>query len=153
MFFYGMKMELEKPNISIGKIKAAVEKNNKDNFAVIARTESLVQGHGHDVALERAKMYTDAGCDGFLIHSKSKTPDEVLKFADMYHSAGLKTPLVCVPTTYNQVTKQQLEDSGFSMAIYMQITQLGLLLVYLKKCFLQLLAEALFLLEMSTQSQ
>ncbi len=68
--------------------------------------------------LERAKMYTDAGCDGFLIHSKSKTPDEVLKFADMYHSAGLKTPLVCVPTTYNQVTKQQLEDSGFSMAIY-----------------------------------
>ena len=23
-----------------------------------------------------------------------------------------------MPTTYNQVTKQQLEDSGFSMAIY-----------------------------------
>ena len=116
--FYGMKMELEKSNISIGKIRAAVEKNNKDNFAVIARTESLVQGHGHEIALERAKMYTEAGCDGFLIHSKAKTPDEVLKFADMYHAAGIETPLVCVPTTYNQVTKKQLEDAGFSMAIY-----------------------------------
>ena len=116
--FYGMKKILEKPETMIGKLKAAVEKNNKEDFAVIARTESLIQGHGFDVAMERARMYTDQGIDGFLIHNKNKTPDEVLKFAEIYHAANLSTPLVCVPTTYNQITKKQLEDAGFSMAIY-----------------------------------
>jgi len=116
--FYGMKKELEKPEIMVGKVRAAIEKNNREGFAVVARTEALIQGRGHEVALERARMYTDAGCDGFLIHNKNKTPDEVLKFAELYHAAGLTTPLVCVPTTYNQVTTQQLHDAGFSLAIY-----------------------------------
>lgn len=116
--FYGMKAQLERPEIMVGKIKAAVEKNSKDGFAVIARTESLIQGHGFDVALERARMYTAEGIDGFLIHNKNKTPEEVLRFADMYHAAGIETPLVCVPTTYNQVTTKQLHDAGFSLAIY-----------------------------------
>ena len=116
--FYGMKAELERPEIMVGKIKAAVEKNSRDGFAVIARTESLIQGHGFDVALERAKMYTAEGIDGFLIHNKNSTPDEVLKFAEKYHAAGLETPLVCVPTTYNQITTKQLQNAGFSLAIY-----------------------------------
>ena len=116
--FYGMKKELEKPNIMVGKIQAALDNKVNDDFAVIARTESLIQGRGLDVAMERARMYIDAGCDGFLIRSKSKTPDEVLEFADKYHAAGLKTPLVCVPTTYNQVTLNQLENAGFSLCIY-----------------------------------
>ena len=116
--FYGMKKQLEKPEIMMGKLKAAVEKSNKDGFAVIARTESLIQGHGFDVAMERARMYIDQGIDAFLIHNKNDTPEEVLKFADIYHKANLKTPLVCVPTTYNQVTTSQLENAGFSMAIY-----------------------------------
>lgn len=116
--FYGMKQVLEKPEVTMGKLRAAVEKNNKEDFAVIARTEALIQKHGHDVALERARMYTDTGIDGFLIHSKATSPDEVLKFADMYHSAGITVPLVCVPTKYNQITKEQLNNAGFSLAVY-----------------------------------
>jgi phosphoenolpyruvate phosphomutase len=116
--FYGMKKELEKTSTMVGKIKAAVEKNNKDGFAVIARTEALIQGRGIDVAIERAKAYTDAGCDGFLIHNKNKTPDEVFRFIDRYHAENLKTPLVIVPTTYNQITVNQMNDVGISMAIY-----------------------------------
>ena len=116
--FYGMKKELEKTSTTVGKIKAALEKNNKPGFAVIARTESLIQGRGIDVAMERARAYTDAGCDGFLIHNKNKTPDEVQEFCERYHAAGLTTPLVIVPTTYNQMTTQQMKDSGVSLAIY-----------------------------------
>jgi len=116
--FYGMKQSLETPEIMCGKIKAAVEKRLDKDFAIITRTESLIQGHGHDVAMERARMYNDAGCDAFLIHSKSKNPDEVLKFADMYHKAGLRAPLVCVPTTYNTVNINELNSAGFSLAIY-----------------------------------
>ena len=116
--FYGMKKELEKTEATVGKIKAALEKNNKPGFAVIARTEALIQGRGIDVAIERAKAYTDAGCDGFLIHNKNKTPDEVQRFCDRYHSEGIETPLVIVPTTYNQMTTKQMEESGISLAIY-----------------------------------
>jgi len=116
--FYGMKQSLETPEIMCGKIKAAVEKRTDKDFAIITRTEALIQGHGHEVAMERARMYNDAGCDAFLIHSKSKTPDEVLKFADMYHKAGLRAPLVCVPTTYNTITTDELSSAGFNLAIY-----------------------------------
>jgi len=116
--FYGMKKELEKTNIMVGKIKAAIEKNNKPGFAVIARTEALIQGRGIDVAMERARAYTDAGCDGFLIHNKNKTPDEVLRFAEKYHSSGIQTPLVIVPTTYNQITVDQMRNAGISLSIY-----------------------------------
>jgi phosphoenolpyruvate phosphomutase len=101
-----------------GKIKAAVEKRLDKDFAIITRTEALIQGHGQLVALERAKMYNDAGCDAFLIHSKSKTPEEVLEFADAYHKANLRAPLVCVPTTYNKVTIDELNSAGFSLVIY-----------------------------------
>jgi phosphoenolpyruvate phosphomutase len=116
--FYGMKKEMEKIPTMVGKIRAAIEKNNKENFAVIARTEALIQKHGIDVAMERARAYTDAGCDGFLIHNKNQTPDEVLLFAEKYHAAGITTPLVIVPTTYNQITTQQMKDAGISLAIY-----------------------------------
>ena len=116
--FYGMKQSLESPEIMCGKIKAAVEKRLDNDFAIITRTESLIQGHGQDVAMERARMYNDAGCDAFLIHSKSKSPNEVLEFADRYHKAGLKAPLVCVPTTYNTVSIDTLNSAGFSLVIY-----------------------------------
>ena len=116
--FYGMKAEMEKIPIMVGKIRAALENNNKDGFAVIARTESLIQGHGLDVAIERAKAYTDAGCDGFLIHNKNKTSDEVMRFCDRYHDDGLTTPLVIVPTTYNMITVEQMKNCGISLAIY-----------------------------------
>lgn len=116
--FYGMNENLAETPVAVGKIQAALEKRLSDDFAVVARTESLIQGHGQEVALERARAYNDAGCDGFLIHSQSDTPDEVLRFADAYHGAGLRAPLVCVPTTYNQVSLDQLEAAGFSLAIF-----------------------------------
>tara|TARA_Y100001972_G_scaffold78510_1_gene95400 strand:- start:269 stop:1159 length:891 start_codon:yes stop_codon:yes gene_type:complete len=116
--FYGMKAQLEKPEIMCGKIKAAVEKRLDKDFSIITRTEALIQGHGQEVALERARMYNDSGCDAFLIHSKSKTPDEVLNFADAYHREGLRAPLVCVPTTYNSVSIDTLNNAGYSLVIY-----------------------------------
>jgi 2-methylisocitrate lyase-like PEP mutase family enzyme len=45
---------------------------------VIARTEALIAGLGQDEALRRGEAYAEAGADGVLIHSKQKTPDEIL---------------------------------------------------------------------------
>ena len=53
-----------------------------------------------------------------MIHNKNKTPDEVQRFCERYHAEGLTTPLVIVPTTYNQMTTEQMKNSGVSLAIY-----------------------------------
>ena len=48
----GPNERLEEPSVAVGKIEAALEKRLNDDFAVVARTEALIQGHGEAVALE-----------------------------------------------------------------------------------------------------
>src|SRR6201984_373489 len=45
-----------------------------------ARTEALIAGLGQAEALRRGAAYAEAGADAVLIHSKEKTPDEILEF-------------------------------------------------------------------------
>jgi len=99
--------------ISIGK-KAQVT----DDFMIIARIESLILHAGMNDALERAKAYIAAGADGIMIHSKCKTPDEILEFSRIYSNIENKVPLVVVPSTYPQVTEEQLADGGVRIVIY-----------------------------------
>ena len=44
---------------------------------IIARIESLILKAGLEGAIERAKAYIDAGCDGIMIHSKDSKPDVI----------------------------------------------------------------------------
>ena len=48
---------------------------------VIARIESFILEKGLNDALKRAEIYSKAGADAILIHSKEKTPSEIFKFA------------------------------------------------------------------------
>ena len=41
----------------------------------------------------------------------------MLEFAERWHSTET-VPLVCVPTTYNEVTYKQLNDAGFKLIIF-----------------------------------
>ena len=68
---------------------------------VIARTEALIAGLGQEEALRRSAAYAEAGADAVLIHSKEKTPGEILQFCDAW--AG-SVPLVLVPTAYPQLS-------------------------------------------------
>ena len=43
-------------------------------------------------ALNRAKIYRDAGADAIMIHSKSKQPDEVLEFLRQFRAEDKTTP-------------------------------------------------------------
>jgi hypothetical protein len=43
-------------------------------------------------ALERAAIYVDAGADAIMIHSKSKSPNEVLDFLRQFRARNSKTP-------------------------------------------------------------
>ena len=68
---------------------------------VIARTEALIAGLGQKEALRRGEAYAEAGADGVLIHSKQKTPDEILAFCRAWSG---RVPLVLVPTSYPQLS-------------------------------------------------
>ena len=99
--------------ISEGK-KSLVTKD----FMIMARIESFILGNGLKDAIERAEAYRKAGADGIMIHSKSKTPDEIISFCEEYKKFKKIVPLVVVPSTYNKVTEKQLTDIGVNVVIY-----------------------------------
>ena len=85
---------------------------------IIARIESFILNKGLDDAMRRAKKYVDAGEDGIMIHSKSKKPNEVFSFSKKFKKIFSDIPLICVPSSYNQVTEKQLSENGFNLVIY-----------------------------------
>lgn len=89
-----------------------------DDFMIIARIESLILEQGLDDALARAKAYIDAGSDGILIHSRKSDGKEVFEFMKKFRKINKTTPLVVVPTSYNQFKNQELSDGGANIIIY-----------------------------------
>lgn len=100
------------------KIKAGKKAQATDEFMIIARIESLILGKGQDDAFERAQAYLAAGADGIMIHSREKSPDEIFVFCDRYATLPNRKPLVVVPSSYNSVTEQELQDRGVNIVIY-----------------------------------
>lgn len=100
------------------KIRAAKETQRFADFMVIARLESFIAGETIDSALHRGELYVAAGADALVVHSKAQTPAQVTDFAAEWRERGHTAPLIAIPTTYNEVTAQELESAGFSMVIY-----------------------------------
>ena len=118
LFGNEVKQEQEDVKIFSEKIKAGRSSRISENFMVIARIESLILEKGVDDALYRASAYIDAGVDGIMIHSRQKTPDEIFQFAQKFRGKHKTIPLVSVPSTYNQVTEDELIENGFNLVIY-----------------------------------
>jgi len=100
------------------KIIVANKAKRSDDFMVFARIESLILGKPLKDALDRANMYVGSGADGVMIHSKSKDPKEIFNFSKSFKKNFPNVPLVCVPSTYNQVREKELIDRGFNIVIY-----------------------------------
>ena len=100
------------------KIRAGKNALVTDVFMIIARIESLILGESVQQALERARIYIDAGADGIMIHSKDRRPDEIIEFCEGYSRLGARVPLVAVPSTYNVITESELDDHGVQIVIY-----------------------------------
>lgn len=100
------------------KIKAGKKNCLTKDFMIIARIESLILGKSMEDALTRARAYILAGVDGIMIHSKSSDGKEVLDFAKQYKAMENRVPLVAVPTTYNELSWQQLQVAGFNIVVY-----------------------------------
>ena len=100
------------------KIRAGKKAQQTDEFMIIARIESLILKRGIEDALERSLAYIKAGADAIMIHSKEKNPDEIFAFCDSFREQDKQTPLVVVPTTYNSVTEEELQQHGANIVIY-----------------------------------
>jgi len=90
-----------------GKIAAARAAASGHDVLVIARTEALIADLGLDEARRRAAAYGEAGAELILVHSKQKTPDEIVEFARGWTG---KTRLVIVPTAYPQLTEARIRE-------------------------------------------
>jgi phosphoenolpyruvate phosphomutase / 2-hydroxyethylphosphonate cytidylyltransferase len=99
--------------LSIGKHAQITE-----DFMIIARLESLILEKGMEDAVTRAKAYIEAGADALMIHSRRKQPDEIFEFCDRVSQLPDQVPIVAVPTSYHQVTEEELADHGVNVVIY-----------------------------------
>ncbi len=88
-----------------GKIEAACMARESPDFLIIARTEALIAGLGEAEALRRAHAYVEAGADLILVHSKSRTPDEIVRFAAAWRGPA---SLVIVPTSYPDLSLERV---------------------------------------------
>lgn len=100
------------------KIKIGKVSQISDEFMIIARIESLILEKGMEDARERSRAYIKAGADGIMIHSRQKSPSEVLTFAQHHKNEFPNIPLVCVPSSFNEITADELASAGFDVVIY-----------------------------------
>ncbi|HEY4998688.1 MAG TPA: phosphonopyruvate hydrolase, partial [Usitatibacter sp.] len=105
----GGRQELVRVEEFQGKIAAACAARSDRAFTVIARVEALIAGLGQEEALARALAYEEAGADAILIHSKRRTPEEILEFVRAWSGTA---PLVLVPTAYPQLTEADIAALG-----------------------------------------
>lgn len=103
----GGRQELVPAGEFQGKIEAA--RAHGGGMLVIARTEALIAGQGEAEALRRGAAYAEAGADVLLIHSKSKSPGEILSFCRAWDG---RVPLVLVPTSYPQLSFADIAALG-----------------------------------------
>lgn len=100
------------------KIKAGKDAQITRDFMIISRCESLIAGKPVDDALERCHAYVAAGADGVMIHSKDKSGEDIKEFCLRFREKDPHTPIVAVPTTYNQFTEEELAEWGINIVIY-----------------------------------
>ena len=100
------------------KIKAGKDAQITRDFMIISRCESLIAGKPVEDALERCHAYVAAGADGVMIHSKNKSGEDIKEFCQRFREKDPHTPIVAVPTTYNQFTEEELAEWGINIVIY-----------------------------------
>ena len=117
---FGTEVEQSQESIQgfCDKISAGKQVQRTEDFMIIARIESLILEKGLEDALERAHAYVAAGADGIMIHSRKKEPDEIFAFCDRFREQDKETPIVVVPTSFNEVKEEELYHHGVNIVIY-----------------------------------
>jgi len=117
---FGTEVEQTQDSIEnfSAKIRAGKNAQRTEEFMIIARIESLILERGMEDALTRAFAFVDAGADGIMIHSRKKSPDEIVEFCKKFREKDDITPIVVVPTSFNSITEEELAAAGVNIVIY-----------------------------------
>jgi phosphonopyruvate hydrolase len=118
-----------------GKIAAA---KAAAPMLVIARTEALIAGLEQEEALRRGAAYVEAGADALLIHSKQKSPDEILSFCRVWPG---RAPLVLVPTSYPDLAFADIAALGRVGLIICGNHAIRAAVAAMRRVFAQILAD------------
>jgi len=118
LFGTDVKQTLDDPQEFAEKIKAGKNALTTKDFLIFARLESLIAGYGVDDAMERAKIYIEAGADGVMIHSKDKSGADIIEFLKKFREFSKDIPVILVPTTYNHLTEEELNKHGANIIIH-----------------------------------
>lgn len=100
------------------KIMAGKKAQKTKEFMICARIESLILEKGIEDAFNRAQAYVEAGADAIMIHSRQKEPTEIFDFVARFRKTDKATPIVVVPTSFNQVTEEEFQEIGVNVVIY-----------------------------------
>lgn len=102
------------PEEMAGKIKAACDARHDQHFMVMARTDARTT-HGLEEALERGKLYEEAGADILFIESPEST-DEMKQIASSFRVPVLANMLEHGRTPL--LSASELEQMGYSVVIF-----------------------------------
>ena len=100
------------------KLRTGKRSQISDDFMIIARIESLILEQGMEDAIDRALAYVKAGADGIMIHSRRKSPAEILEFCTKFRVVHASVPIIVVPTSFNDITAEELSNAGVNVVIY-----------------------------------
>lgn len=110
---------LEDVEVFCEKIRSGKAAQLTEDFMIFARLEALIAGLGEEECFRRAKAYvTKGGADGIMIHSKEKHGDDIFSFMRRWRAEFPTVPVIAVPTTYNHVTEDELQEAGVNVCIY-----------------------------------
>jgi acyl-CoA synthetase (AMP-forming)/AMP-acid ligase II/2-methylisocitrate lyase-like PEP mutase family enzyme len=113
--YAGLDRKLVGSDTFARKIAAARATRRDPDLVIVARTEALVAGLGHDEANRRALAYARAGADVVLVHSKASSPAPILEFGRRWQQG---VPLAAVPSTYPDVGDDELYQAGYRMIVF-----------------------------------
>lgn len=125
---FGTEVEQTQDTIEnfCAKIAAGKKAQKTKDFMIVARIESLILERGMEDALTRARAFVEAGADGIMIHSRKKDPNEIFEFVRCFREKDAITPIVVVPTSFNEVTEAEFKERGVNVVIYAnQLTRSG----------------------------
>jgi phosphoenolpyruvate phosphomutase len=110
----GIDRSLESRDAFAGRV-ARARAAAGDDFVIVARTEALIAGLPLDEAIDRADSYAQAGADLVVVHSNGREVTDLWEIAKKWTGPAL---LASIPTTYTDVTLDELGRAGYGLVIY-----------------------------------
>ena len=117
----------------VDKLRAVVRARKDKDFLIIARTDARAV-EGFDAAVERARLYLEAGADA-IFPEALETPQEFRKFAK-----EVRAPLMANITEFGKsplLSVRQLDAMGYKMAIF-PMTAFRVAMKAVEKCLADL---------------